>query len=88
MTYNEAQQIKKAIALLSESGSNTKLLAQNILVGMLTEQPKQEYRYIPEGITLYDNIGIGEVIVKKFKNDDTKDINAGALIPIKQKRRK
>ena len=39
MTYNEAQQIKKAIALLSESGRNTKLLAQNILVSMLVEEP-------------------------------------------------
>jgi len=42
MTYKEVEKIKKCVELLSISGKNTKLQVQNILVGMLTEQPKKE----------------------------------------------
>lgn len=43
MTYNEVQKIKKCIKLLSTSGKNTKLQVQNILVGMLNEQPSKSH---------------------------------------------
>lgn len=89
MTYNEAETIKKCIKLLSQSGSNTKLQVQNILVGMLTEQPKNEkeqrYKMFEEFLDLTEIVETDTNIEVVFWKDKDYEYAKAIIKQLKEK---